>query len=99
MQRIRQVANFLGYQDPQILEVFKNTLPSKLYWVLFPIDDLRNAVDTAKRMLTKEKIDKQLAGQSSSNPFMSIRDSQDKKVSFNIQDDLEHKIDRLTVTI
>ena len=91
------VANLLGYQDPQILEVFKNTLPSKLYWVLFPIDSLRNAVDTAKKMLTKEKIDKQLAGQSSSTPFMNIRDSQDKKVSFNIQDDLEHKIDRLMV--
>ena len=55
----RQVANLLGYQDPQILEVFKNTLPSKLYQVLFPIEDLRIAVDTAKRMLTKEKIDKQ----------------------------------------
>ena len=48
-------------------------------------------------MLTKEKIDKQLAGQSSSTPFMNIRDSQGKKVSFNIQNDLEHKIDRLMV--
>ena len=52
---IRQVANLLGYQDPQILEVFKNILPSKLYWVLFPIEDLRVVVDTAKRMLTKKK--------------------------------------------
>ena len=77
VHHIRQVANLLGYQDPQILEVFKNTLPSKLYWVPFPIDDLRNVVDTAKRMLTKEKIDKQLAGQSSSIPFMNIRDSQE----------------------
>ena len=48
-------------------------------------------------MLTKEKIDKQLAGQSSSTPFMNIRESQGKKVSFNIQDNLEHKIDRLMV--
>ena len=94
---IRQVANLLGYQDVQILEVFKNTLLSKLYWVLFPREDLRNAVDTAKRMLTKEKIDKQLAGQSSSTPFMNIRDSQGKKVSFNLQDDLEQKIDKLMV--
>ena len=54
---IRQVANLLGYLDPQVLEVFKNTLLSKLYWVLFPIEDLRLAVETAKRMLTKEKID------------------------------------------
>ena len=46
--RIRQVANLLGYGEPQILEVFKNTLPTKLYWILFPIEDLRQAVGTAK---------------------------------------------------
>ena len=33
---IRQVANLLGYQDPQVFEVIKNTLQSKLYWLLFP---------------------------------------------------------------
>ena len=60
---IRQVTTPLGYQEPQILEVFKNTLLTKLYWVLFPIMDLRQAVETAKRILTKEKIDRQLAGQ------------------------------------
>ena len=52
VNRIRQVANLLGYQEPQILEVFK----SQLYWVLFPIMDLRQAVETAKRILAKEKI-------------------------------------------
>ena len=31
VNRIRQVVNLLGYQEPQILEVFKNTLPTKLY--------------------------------------------------------------------
>ena len=31
--RIRQVATLLGYGEPQILEVFKNTLPTKLYWI------------------------------------------------------------------
>ena len=29
--RIRQVSNLLGYGKPQILEVFKNTLPTKFY--------------------------------------------------------------------
>ena len=58
VNRIRQVANLLGYQEPQILEVFKNTLHTKLYWVLFPIMELRQAVKKAKRILMKEKIDK-----------------------------------------
>ena len=31
---IRQMAALLGYGEPQILEVFKNTLPTKLYWIL-----------------------------------------------------------------
>ena len=57
--RIRQVANLLGYGEPQIFEVFRNTLPTKFYWILFPIEDLRQAVDTAKRILTKEKLEKQ----------------------------------------
>ena len=52
---IRQVANLLGYREPQISEVFKNTLPTKLYPILFQIEDLRQAVDTAKRILTREK--------------------------------------------
>ena len=56
VNRIRQVANLLGYQEPQILEVFKNTLPTKLYWVLFPIMDLRQVVETAKN--TNERKDR-----------------------------------------
>ena len=39
--RIGQVANLSAYRELQILEVFKNTLPTKLYWILFPIEDLR----------------------------------------------------------
>ena len=34
---IRQVAALLGYGEPHILEVFKDTLPIKLYWIVFPI--------------------------------------------------------------
>ena len=51
--RIRQVAALLGYEEPQILEVFKNMLPTKLYWILFPIEDLRQSVETAKGIVTK----------------------------------------------
>ena len=81
------------------MEVFKNTLPTKLYWILFPIEDLRQAVETAKRILTKEKLEKQLIGQSSTSPFMNIRDETERKVSFNVRDVLGDKIDKLTVMI
>ena len=46
--RIKQVAALLNYGEPQILELFKNTLPSKLYDMLYQIDDLRTAVETGK---------------------------------------------------
>ena len=56
VMHIRQVAALLGYGEPHILEVFKNLLPTMLYWILFPIENLRQVVETAKRILTKEKI-------------------------------------------
>ena len=99
MIRIRQVATLLGYGELHILEVFKDTLPTKLYWILFPIEDLRQAADTAKRILTKGKFDKQLTGQTSTSPFMSIREGTDKRVSFDTRDELGDKIDKLTVVI
>ena len=83
---IRRVATLLGYGKPQILEVFKNTLPTKLYWILFPVEDLRPAVETAKRILTKEKSDKQLTGQGSASPFSA-------------RDEVGDKIDKLRVAM
>ena len=97
--RIRQVANLLGYREPQILGVFKNTLPTKLYCILFPIEDLRQAVDIAKRILTKEKLDKQLTGETSTSPFMSTREGMNKRVSFDTRDKLGDKIDKLTIVM
>ena len=74
--KIKQVASLLNYGEPEILELFKNTLPSKLYWILFPINNLREAADTAKRVFNKEKLDKQLTCQASStSPFMKMRDT------------------------
>ena len=68
---------------------------------MFPIEDLRQAVETAKRILTKEKKGRQLAGQSSSTPFMSMKDSyaNNKKVTFHTQNGLEEKINRLTMVM
>ena len=91
---IRQVATLLRYGKPQVL---KNTLPTSLYWLLFPIEDLRQTIETAKRILTKEKIGRQLAGQSSLTSFMNIKDWYiSKKVTFNTQDRLDEKIDKLS---
>ena len=97
--QIRQVAALLSYGEPQILEVFKNTLPTKLYRILFPIEDLRQAVDTVKGILTKEKLDKQLTGQTSTSPFMSVRNGTERKVLFKTRDEPGDKIDKLTVVM
>ena len=87
--RIRQVARLLGYGEPQVLEVFKNTVPNRLYWVLFLIENLREAVETAKRFLTKEKIDRQMTRQSPI-PFMKLSDKKSKNnVSFDARNVLE----------
>ena len=86
--RIKQAARLLGCEDLQVLEVFKNTVPNRLYWVLFSIDNLHEAVETAKRFLTKEKIDRQMTGQSST-PFMKLTDKKRKSVTFDARDTLE----------
>ena len=64
----------LNYVEPQILELMKNTLPSRLYPILFPIDNLRDAITTAKCVMIKEKIDRQKTGQSSATPLMRVND-------------------------
>ena len=90
----------LGYGEPQILEVFfKNTVPRKLYWIIYPINDLRVAVETAKRVLTKEKIDKQRMGQSSTSSFMKVsqksKRSFEKGVTFDAIGSIERNIDSI----
>ena len=55
---------------------------------MFSIHNLRDTVETAKRFLTKEKIDRQMTGQSST-PFMKLRDKKRKSVTFDAKDALE----------
>ena len=75
-----------------MLEVFKNTVPNKLYWVLFPIDNLRKADETTKRFLTREKINRQMTRQSSAS-FMTLNDKKGKKaVLFDARNVLERNI-------
>ena len=103
--RMSQVMAMLNYGEMQILENFKNTLPYRLYLTLINVNNLRDAIDLAKRVLTKEKLDRQLTGQSST-PFMkaSSNDSHlpqnhhKKGVTFDAMETLERNsdcIDRL----
>ena len=98
--RVKQVAALLNYGEPQILELFKNTLASRLYYMLYHIDDLRTAMETAKRVLTKEKIDQQRTGQSSTSPFMKASQEKSKKncekgVSFVALETIERNSDSI----
>ena len=95
IQKVKQVAALLDYGNPHILELLKNTLPSRLYYMLYHIDNLREAVEMAKRVLAKEQMDKK-TGQSSTSPFMQIsqsssnnRDKAEKKVSFSAVEAME----------
>ena len=96
----------LNYGEMKILENFKNTLPYQLYSTLINVNNLRDAIDLAKRVLTKEKLDRQLTGQSST-PFMRATSSDNhlpqnhymKGVTFDAMEMLERNsncIDKLT---
>ena len=45
----------LNYGEMQIFENFKNTLLYQLYSTLINVNNLRDAIDLAKRVLMKEK--------------------------------------------
>ena len=99
VSRIKQVTALLNCGEPQILELFKNTLPRKLYWILFSINNLRDGVDATKRVLMKGKIDKQLSGQSgTTTPLMKVGDvsHSSKKVSFDAKYLIREQLENLT---
>ena len=103
--RMSQVAAMLNYEEMQILENFENTLPYQLYLTLINVNNLRDAIDLTKRVLTKEKLDRQLTGQSStpcmrmtSNDNYSLQTNNKKGVTFDTMETLERNsncIDRL----
>ena len=82
--RMSQVVAMLNYGEMQILENFKNTLPYRLYLTLINVNNLRDAIDLAKRVLTKEKLDRQLTGQAST-PFMKATSNNDSHSPQNHQ--------------
>ena len=104
IQKVKQVAALLNYGKPQILELFKNTLQSRLYYMLYQINDLSIVVETTKRLLTKVQMDKK-AGQSIASPFMQVNqgnsknqnktEKSEKKVSFSAVEAIERTIDSI----
>ena len=104
--KVKQVSALLDYGDPQILELFKITLPSRFYYLLYHIDNLNVMIETGKQILTKEKSDKQKTGQSSATPFMKVShersNKNEKGVSFSTMetkdtiDEHSSNIDKLT---
>ena len=69
---LKQCAQILGYNEGKVLELFKKTLPTRYYFLLFGTQNLRKAVESSKRVMTKEKLDSKLAGKSS-NLYMSLK--------------------------
>ena len=107
--RMSQVVAMLNYGEMQILENCKNTLPYRLYSTLINVNNLRDAIGLAKRVLTKEKLDRQLTGQSST-PFMkatsndnhSPQNHHKKGVTFDVMETLERNsdcLDRLNLLV
>ena len=97
IHKVKQVAALLDYGEPPILELFKNTLPSRLYYMVYQINDLRVVVEMAKRLLIKEQMDKK-AGQSITSPFMQVSQSKDKmekKMSFSTVEAMERTSDSI----
>ena len=104
--RMSQVVAMLNYGEMQILENFKNTFPYQFYSTLINVNNLRDAIDLSKRVLTKEKLDRQLNGQSST-PFMKVTSNDNhpsqnyhkKGVTYDAMEMLERNsdcIERLT---
>ena len=88
--------------SPKFLGLLKNTLPSRLYPMLFPINNLRDAVTKAKWVMIKEKINRQKTYQSSVTPFMKMNDCNQpyekpgkKGVTFDVMETLERHCDNI----
>ena len=95
---LSQCAAMFNYGEPQIIELMKNTRPCRLYPILFPIDNLRDAVIMAKCVMIKEKIDRQKTGQSPAIPFMQMNEcgqTNKKGVTFDAMETLERHSDSI----
>ena len=94
---MKQNVQILGNNKGQVLELFKNILPIRYYYLLFDIQKFRELVEGTKCVMTKEKLNKQTTGQSST-PYKSLKahpSAKDKIVKFDEYKLLNNQIDRL----
>ena len=85
----------LGYNEGHLLEFFKCSLHTRYYFLLEY--KILEAVESAKHVVTEEKLEKQIAGQSST-PYMSLKTYPSEKhesVRFYEHKLLDNQIDRL----
>ena len=89
-----KIKTVLGYNDGQILDLFKKTLPTRYYYLLFSIQNLKEAIESAKHVMTQEKMDKQVADQNS-NPYISLKthlSEKHKSVKFDKNKSLDNNL-------
>ena len=73
----------LGYNDGEVLELFKYALPIRYYYLLFDIQYLQEAFDSAKCLMTKEQWNKQLADKNII-PFMVVNTHYPRKAEIGV---------------
>ena len=99
VEKIRHLANLLGYGEAQVLELLKHSIPSRYFWPLIHIDEVNACKDMIEMLQTKERLETQSTGQTSSTPFLGLRDlekGRSNKVQFKANYDmLDRKIDKL----
>ena len=74
-----------------------------LGWVIFTIINLRQAIDVAKRVMTKEKCDRKMTDQATVTPSMTVNDGHNRsnnlysneQVTFDRHDKLYQWVDNM----
>ena len=89
----------LGYNEGQVLELFKNTWTTGYYYLLFDIQNYRERVDSAKHIMTKLKLDKYKSKLNPMHPLKMHSSEKPKSVKFDEYKFLDNQIDRLAEVI
>ena len=99
----------VSYWEPQIIELYQNTMPIRFYWIIFSILNSRQTNAVVKREMTKERLDRQLTGKVSATPFMKLKNGKSnsrphsphnlckhRQVTFDKHGSIDQKTDKLS---